>query len=357
MRRCPVVESVATVHKNRQGRYVEAERVEAHETVGHLGALEHGALGKLRPAGGVERLGRGDDPGVGEVRRQLDREAGLAGRQVLALDRRERHGAAAAVVVHADGRRNGRHGLEEEAREREPHDRAQPAAERGWTHGISHKESGWRIGRSNGLTDGNYTMARPRCILPGRRASSWSSRKSKTGVTWADRLHPCGVACACTVAAGLLLATRTSEACEGAGPARHVVVAGAASDTLAFGLDEVVPVAISELEKDDWTIQRADSTAGSHRLVTRWKPLKHALARVLLDGVMARCVIDLVSADDGRTVVTIQGGLTSTDDLENRPRVPARPDDLPAGRRALAQPGRSLARGPRTPLTGSPLIL
>jgi hypothetical protein len=130
---------------------------------------------------------------------------------------------------------------------------------------------------------------------------------------------PRGVACACTVAAGLLLATRTGEAAE---PAQHVVVAGAASDTLAWSMDEVLPVAIAELEKNDWTIQRADSTAGAHRLVTRWKPLKHALARALLDGVMARCVIDLTPADGGRTVVTFQGGLTSRDDLENSPAFP-----------------------------------
>jgi hypothetical protein len=34
---------------------------------------------------------------------------------------------------------------------------------------------------------------------------------------------------------------------------------------------------------------------------------------------MARCVIDLVPTGDGRTVVTMQGGLTSKDDLENSP--------------------------------------
>jgi hypothetical protein len=53
---------------------------------------------------------------------------------------------------------------------------------------------------------------------------------------------------------------------------------GAASDTLAWGLEEVLPVAIAELEKNDWQIQRTDSSAGAHRIVTRWKPLKHALA-------------------------------------------------------------------------------
>ena len=117
----------------------------------------------------------------------------------------------------------------------------------------------------------------------------------------------------------LLLAPRRGDAAE---PPQHVVVAGAASDTLAWDVDQVLPVAISELEKDDWQIQRADSSDGAHRVVTRWKPLKHALARVLLEGVMARCVVDLTPAEGGRTVVTIQGGLTSRDDLENSAAFP-----------------------------------
>jgi len=117
----------------------------------------------------------------------------------------------------------------------------------------------------------------------------------------------------------LLLAPRRGDAAE---PPQHVVVAGAASDTLAWDIGQVLPVAISELEKDDWEIQRADSSGGAHRVVTRWKPLKHALARALLEGVMARCVVDLVPAGEGRTLVTIQGGLTSKDDLESSPAFP-----------------------------------
>ena len=116
-----------------------------------------------------------------------------------------------------------------------------------------------------------------------------------------------------------LLTARRSEAAD---PPQHVVVAGAASDTLAWDVDQVLPVAIAELEKNDWQIQRSDSVDGAHRIVTRWKPLKHALARVLLDGVMARCVVDLVPAGSGRTVVTFQGGLTSRDDLENSAAFP-----------------------------------
>ena len=116
-----------------------------------------------------------------------------------------------------------------------------------------------------------------------------------------------------------LLAARRGEAAE---PPQHVVVAGAATDTLAWELDQVLPVAIAELEKDDWKIQRSDSADGACRIVTRWKPLKHSLARMLLEGVMARCVVDLVPAEGGRTVVTLQGGLTSRNDLENSAAFP-----------------------------------
>ena len=128
--------------------------------------------------------------------------------------------------------------------------------------------------------------------------------------------------CACF--AGVLLVRSSTLASPEAPPEgdRHVVIAGAASDTLAWDMSEVLPVAISELEKNDWTIQRADSSAGAHRLVTRWKPLKHALARALLDGVMARCVVDLSPMPGNRTVVTIQGGLASRDDLEGSPVYP-----------------------------------
>lgn len=105
-------------------------------------------------------------------------------------------------------------------------------------------------------------------------------------------------------------------------PPAHVVVAGAASDTLAWDMEQVLPVAIAELEKNDWVIQRADSAEGSHRIVTRWKPLRHALARALLDGVLARCVVDLEPMPGNRTLVTIQGGLASKTDLEDSPAFP-----------------------------------
>jgi hypothetical protein len=105
---------------------------------------------------------------------------------------------------------------------------------------------------------------------------------------------------------------------------RHVVLAGAAHDTLDGTWSEVLPVAIEELEKNEWVIQRMDTTSATRRLVTRWKPLKHMLARVFLGNVQARCVIDLEPVDGGaRTVVTMQGGLASNEDLEGNPGFPA----------------------------------
>lgn len=123
---------------------------------------------------------------------------------------------------------------------------------------------------------------------------------------------PCAlVVLACALAAGRASATP------------HVVLAGAASDTLSYTLDQVFPVAVEELEKNDWSIQRSDSGATSRRLVTKWKPIKHVLARVFLEGVLARCVVDFEPVSGGRTVVTIQGGLASEGDLESSPAFPA----------------------------------
>lgn len=123
------------------------------------------------------------------------------------------------------------------------------------------------------------------------------------------------------LAAGLCLGL--PAACAAAGPPSHVVMAGGAQDTLAHGWRQVFPVAIAELERNHWVIQRADSTAPSLRLVTRWKPLKHMLARIFLGDVKARCVVDFEPLPDGRTVVRMQGGLASAEDIEGNPGYPA----------------------------------
>jgi len=106
-------------------------------------------------------------------------------------------------------------------------------------------------------------------------------------------------------------------------PRAKVVVAGAARDTLPYAWSDVLPVAIGQLEFNDWTIQRSESlgAGAGQRLVTRWKPLKHILARAFFGDLRARCVVDLVPLGTG-TVVTMQGGLTSAEDLEGNPGFP-----------------------------------
>ena len=101
---------------------------------------------------------------------------------------------------------------------------------------------------------------------------------------------------------------------DGDTPSTKVAYAGASRDTLAYDWRDVYPAAIEELKYSDWTIQRADTA--SRRVVTRWKPLKHPLVRVFLGSVMARCVVDVVPLADGRTQLTIQGGLASDSDIE-----------------------------------------
>ena len=86
------------------------------------------------------------------------------------------------------------------------------------------------------------------------------------------------------------------------------------SQSLSAPWREVYRVAIAELEKNEWTIQRSDTTRG--RLVTHWKRMDHALARLVLGDVRARCVVDVVPLDPGTTELTIRGGIVGPEDLD-----------------------------------------
>jgi len=141
-----------------------------------------------------------------------------------------------------------------------------------------------------------------------------------------SRFTPPTLGSALGFALGLALAASTARADEPARartdfesdrPATRVVLAGANRDTLGYDWHDALPVAVEELEKDEWTIQRTDTAGG--RIVTHWKPLKHVLARLVLGRVMARIVVDLVPLPDGRTQVTLRGGLASAEDLEGNP--------------------------------------
>ena len=98
---------------------------------------------------------------------------------------------------------------------------------------------------------------------------------------------------------------------------RKVYSSGVQADTLEASWREVFPVTVRRLERDDWTVERADTAA--RQVVTRWKPMDHMLTRLALGDVLARCVVDLTPLADGRTVVRIRGGLASGEDLEAKP--------------------------------------
>ena len=98
---------------------------------------------------------------------------------------------------------------------------------------------------------------------------------------------------------------------------RKVYSSGVQSDTLDASWRDVFPVTVTRLERDDWTVERADTAA--RQVVTRWKPMDHMLTRLALGDILARCVVDLTPLADGRTVVRIRGGLASGENLEAKP--------------------------------------
>ena len=96
-----------------------------------------------------------------------------------------------------------------------------------------------------------------------------------------------------------------------------VVTVDARLDTLEQDWQDVYPVAVRELEKDDWGIERADSARG--RIVTKWQPIHHRLARLAFGDIVARCAVDLTPIAGGGTQVSMRGGLASKGDLEANP--------------------------------------
>lgn len=118
---------------------------------------------------------------------------------------------------------------------------------------------------------------------------------------------------------GLAAACLAGPAPADDGPAggMRVFSSGVQSDTLDADWREVFPIAVARLEHDDWAIERADTSA--RQVVTRWKPIDHALTRLALGDVQARCVVDLAPLKGGRTVIRMRGGLASASDLEANP--------------------------------------
>ncbi len=96
-----------------------------------------------------------------------------------------------------------------------------------------------------------------------------------------------------------------------------VYLADACSDTLAAAMPDILPSVERTLKADDWRIEHSDASRGD--VVTSWKRIQHPLAKILLGKVEARCAVTLRPLDPRRTVVTIQGGISSREDVSANP--------------------------------------
>ncbi len=96
-----------------------------------------------------------------------------------------------------------------------------------------------------------------------------------------------------------------------------VYLADACSDTLSAAMPDILPSVERTLKADDWRIEHSDASRGD--VVTSWKRIQHPLAKILLGKVEARCAVTLRPLDPRRTVVTIQGGISSREDVSANP--------------------------------------
>ena len=115
----------------------------------------------------------------------------------------------------------------------------------------------------------------------------------------------------------LLFATSTPVAAGEPRAGMKVHAAGVQVDTLAVPWTVVYRVAMVELEKNDWTIQRSDSVNG--RFITHWKKFDHPLAKLVFGELYARCVVDVKPLSDSTTELSFRGGLAGPPDLDRNP--------------------------------------
>lgn len=89
--------------------------------------------------------------------------------------------------------------------------------------------------------------------------------------------------------------------------------------SLAFLPADVMPVACRQLEKDHWEIYDVDSARG--KIVTRWKPMHHALVWLFMGHVNARCTVTMERVGPNLTRMTFQANLASRKDLHDNPMI------------------------------------
>ncbi len=99
----------------------------------------------------------------------------------------------------------------------------------------------------------------------------------------------------------------------------HYITGGPCVDTVAAPWREVFVAAQRAFVHDKWRIEKADTT--THEIVTEWKPLHEALARIIVGNVDARCSVKLTPLGPHSTRVVFDGIIASPKSLEENPRL------------------------------------
>jgi len=97
----------------------------------------------------------------------------------------------------------------------------------------------------------------------------------------------------------------------------NVVLAEPCADTLPVPRDVVMPGVVRTFEADHWRIEKKDLRNGT--VVTYWKPIQHALVKLVAGKIEARCAVIARPLEPGRTVVVFQAGMASRKSIAHNP--------------------------------------
>lgn len=89
--------------------------------------------------------------------------------------------------------------------------------------------------------------------------------------------------------------------------------------TLAYPPNDVMPAARRQLEKDNWEIYTQDDAGG--QIVTRWKPMHHAVVWLFMGHVNARCTVTMERVGANLTRMVFRGDLAARHDLHDNPMI------------------------------------
>src|SRR5690349_636002 len=151
-------------------------------------------------------------------------------------------------------------------------------------------------------------MAKSRYAPPRHETATRTPPSHVPALAWALLL-----ACACAVA---VLASWPRGAHADAAN-WNVLVGDAVVDTLDCPLPDALDAGRWVLAHDAWTIEPGDSAAA--RMITRWKPVKHPLVRLVAGEARVRVAVAMRPLVGNRTEVTMQGGLATEASLIGSP--------------------------------------